>query len=63
MLPTRLYALDRESERQLAAGLFNDVWRLLEMPRRQPEQDDEMLHAAHAPRYHIPLIGAFGEFH
>ena len=57
MLPTRLYALDRESERQLAAGLFNDVWRLLEMPKRQPEQDDEMIHAAHASRYHWGNVG------
>jgi hypothetical protein len=52
-----MLALDRETERQLAAGLFNDVWRLLEMPKRQPEQDDEMLHAAHASRYHWGNVG------
>jgi hypothetical protein len=57
MPPTRPLALDRESERQLAAGLFNDVWRLLDMPKRQPEQDDEMLHAAHASRYHWGNVG------
>jgi hypothetical protein len=57
MLPTRLLALDTESERQLAAGLFNDVWRLLDMPKREPEQDDEMLHAAHASRYHWGNVG------
>ena len=51
MPPTRLPVLDRETERQLAAGLFNEVWRLLDMPKRRPGQDDEMLHAAHASRY------------
>lgn len=57
MPPTRLLALDRESERRLAGGLFNDVWRLLDMPKRQPEQDDEMLHASHASRYHWGDVG------
>jgi hypothetical protein len=57
MPPTRLPDLDRETERRLAAGLYNDVWRLLEMPKRRPEQDDEMLHAAHASRYHWGNVG------
>jgi hypothetical protein len=49
--------LDRETERRLAAGLYNEVWRLMEMPKRRPEQDDEMLHAAHASRYHWGKAG------
>ena len=57
MPPARLPALDRETERQLAAGLFNEVWRLLDTPKRRPEQDDEMLHAAHASRYHWGNVG------
>jgi hypothetical protein len=57
MPPTRMPNLDRETERQLAAGLFNEVWRLLDMPKRRPEQDDEMLHAAHASRYHWGKVG------
>ncbi|MGA3029184.1 MAG: tetratricopeptide repeat protein [Candidatus Limnocylindrales bacterium] len=52
MPPTKLPDLDRDTERRLAAGLFNEVWRLLDLPKRRPEQDDEMLHAAHASRYH-----------
>jgi hypothetical protein len=36
----------------IAAALFNRVWELLEQPVRTPEQDDEMLHAAHASRHH-----------
>jgi hypothetical protein len=58
MPPTRMPALDRETERQLAAALFNEVWRLLDLPKRRPEQDDEMLHAAHASRYHWGNVGA-----
>jgi hypothetical protein len=41
-----------EEQRTLAAGLFNAVWRLLDKPDRTPDEDDEMLHAAHASRYH-----------
>jgi hypothetical protein len=43
---------DPATRRGLAADLFNQVWTLLETPNRTPEQDDEMLHAAHASRYH-----------
>jgi len=34
--------------RRLGVDLFNEVWRLLE----SREDDDRMLHAAHASRYH-----------
>jgi hypothetical protein len=57
MPPTRLPDLDRETERRLAAGLFNETWRFLDMPKRRPEQDDEMIHAAHASRYHWGKVG------
>jgi hypothetical protein len=49
--------LDRETERRLAAGLYSEVWRLLDMPNRRSEQDDAMLHAAHASRYHWGQVG------
>ena len=35
-------------ERQLGVDLFNEVWRLME----SRADDDRMLHAAHASRYH-----------
>ena len=57
MPPTRVPFLDRETERSLAAGLFNDTWRLLDLPKRRPEQDDEMIHSAHASRYHWGKVG------
>jgi DNA-binding transcriptional MerR regulator len=44
-------------ERQLAADLFNGVWRLLEKEDRSVEDDDRMLHMAHASRYHWGQVG------
>jgi DNA-binding transcriptional MerR regulator len=45
------------TERQLAADLFNLVWTLLEQTGRTTEDDDRMLHAAHASRYHWGQVG------
>jgi DNA-binding transcriptional MerR regulator len=45
-------------ERQLAKDLFNGVWRLLEMENRTVDDDDRMLHMAHASRYHWGNVGA-----
>jgi hypothetical protein len=49
--------LDRDDERRLARELFNHVWDLLERPARTEEQDDEMIHAAHASAFHWARIG------
>jgi DNA-binding transcriptional MerR regulator len=37
--------------RSLGVALYNDTWRLLEK-ERTPEEDEEMLHQAHASTYH-----------
>lgn len=37
--------------RSLGVALYNDTWRLLEK-ERTPEEDDELLHQAHASTYH-----------
>jgi hypothetical protein len=50
--------LDAEAHRRLGAELFNHVWRLLEAEGRSAEQDDEMIHAAHASRWHWSRTGA-----
>jgi DNA-binding transcriptional MerR regulator len=55
--PPKPPALDAETRRALAAGLFNRTWELIEMPDRTPAQDDEMIHAAHASRYHWGELG------
>jgi hypothetical protein len=44
--------LDPATRRKLAADLFNHTWTLLELTDRTPEQVDEMIHSAHASRYH-----------
>ncbi len=44
--------LDGASHRELAVALFNHVWSLLEVADRTPAQTDEMIHAAHASRFH-----------
>jgi DNA-binding transcriptional MerR regulator len=49
--------LGPETHRSLAAELFNHVWTLLEEEARTPEQDDEMIHAAHASRWHWAQTG------
>jgi hypothetical protein len=49
--------LDLATRRALAVGLFNYTWTLLENPDRTQEQDDEMLNAAHASRYHWGEVG------
>jgi hypothetical protein len=45
-------AFDPHERRQIGVALFNRVWTYLEMPDRTQEQDDLMLHMAHASRYH-----------
>jgi hypothetical protein len=44
--------------RQLGVDLYNHVWSLLEKDDRTREEDDEMLHAAHASRYHWGEVGS-----
>lgn len=49
---------DRTGHRRFAVDTFNHVWSLMEKPKRTPAEDDEMLHAAHASRYHWGVVGA-----
>ena len=49
--------LTQAQRRRLAVDLFNHVWTLLALPDRTPEQDDEMIHAAHTSRYHWSEVG------
>ena len=43
--------------RKLAVDLFNYTWTFLENKERTPEQDEEMVHAAHASRHHWGITG------
>ena len=57
-MPVVPMTLEPEQQRTLAATIFDHVWDLLEKPDRSTADDDEMLHGAHASRYHW---GAAGE--
>jgi DNA-binding transcriptional MerR regulator len=43
---------DPEERRQIGVALFNRTWQYLEMTDRTQEQDDYMVHMAHASRFH-----------
>lgn len=49
--------LDPLAERRLASELFNLTWDYLAMPSRTADQDDSMIHAAHASRWHWGKVG------
>jgi len=50
-------ALSAEQHRRVAIALFNRAWDLLEVTERTPDLDDEMLHTAHASRFHWTAAG------
>jgi hypothetical protein len=52
-----LFAVTRDDQRKTAVKLFNRVWVLMEKPKRSREEDDEMIHAAHASRYYWGVVG------
>lgn len=47
-------------QRRLASQANNHAWTLAEMARRSPEQDEEMLQAAHAAMYFWKIVGSSG---
>ena len=49
--------IDGETERRVAADLFNLVWRLLDQEERTADDDDAMVHAAHASCHHWSRVG------
>jgi hypothetical protein len=44
-------------QRRLASQANNRAWSLTESPDRTPEEDEEMLHAAHAAMYFWNIVG------
>src|SRR5947207_6769424 len=54
---TRAEALDAEAQRRLGIDLFNKTWTLIEKAERTREEDDEMVHCAHASAYHWQQVG------
>lgn len=50
--------LDPATQRQLGVDLYNSTWVLLEKADRTPAETDEMIHRAHASRWHWARVGA-----
>jgi hypothetical protein len=46
-----------DGERALAAKLFKGTWELLQQESRTAEEDDRMVHMAHASRFHWDNVG------
>lgn len=53
---------EQEWHRTFATSLFNLTWDLLDKAERTLEENDKMIHAAHASRYHWGEIGMALEF-
>lgn len=51
-MPRKADPLSKAQHRKIGADAFNYTWSLLDRKRRTKEEDDEMLNAAHASRYH-----------
>jgi DNA-binding transcriptional MerR regulator len=49
--------LDPATHRQLGVDLYNSTWRLIEKADRTPSETDEMIHRAHASRWHWARAG------
>src|SRR5689334_23491582 len=47
-------------QRRLASQANNRAWTLAELLQRSPEEDEEMLHAAHAAMYFWKIVGTPG---
>jgi hypothetical protein len=52
----------KEEHKKFAIALFNLAWSLLDKKDRTKEDDDKMLNAAHASRFHWGEIGTPMEF-
>jgi hypothetical protein len=59
--PSRRPPVDLDARPAPAAvDLYNSTWTLLEKPDRTPAETDEMIHRAHASRWHWARVGRAG---
>ena len=49
--------LDAPTQRQLGVDLYNSTWTLIEKAHRSAAETDEMIHRAHASRWHWARVG------
>ena len=57
MSKEREYTKEQKDHKKFAVDLFNLVWTLLDKEDRTPQDDDKMVHAAHASCFHWGEIG------
>jgi DNA-binding transcriptional MerR regulator len=57
VMDTKAESLDAETHRRLGADYFNKTWTLMEKEPRSVEEDDELIHCAHASAYHWLQVG------
>jgi len=48
---------EEQFHKKMAVDLFNRTWDLLDKSERTPEENDELVHAGHASRYHWGKVG------
>lgn len=53
--------IEVQDQRRVAVDLFNHVWTRVEQSDRSTAEDDDMLHAAHASRWHWGQVGGAQE--
>lgn len=53
---------EQECHKKFAVDCFNRVWKLHDKKERTREEDDKMVHAAHASRFHWGEIGTAVNF-
>ena len=54
--------IKKATHRKIAVDCFNSVWNLMEKKDRTIDEDDKMIHMAHASRFHWGEIGTPVEF-
>lgn len=52
----------KDAHKKIAVDCFNSVWNLMEKKDRTIDEDDKMIHLAHASRFHWGEIGTPVEF-
>ena len=57
VMNTKAETVEPETHRRLGVDLFNKAWTLMEKSDRTPEDDDELIHCAHASAYHWLQVG------
>jgi hypothetical protein len=59
---TQEKSMEKDCHKKFAVDCFNLAWSLMEKKDRTKDEDDRMVHAAHASRFHWGEIGTPVEF-